>query len=72
MTVGADGSVQEEGSETSGTFTYTKQKLSVGDKIAVYSGDVIPTMELSSGENSDVSFFRNYSSKWNVLQLSWR
>lgn len=57
MTVGADGSVQEEGSETSGTFTYTKQKLSVGDKIAVYSGDVIPTMELSSGENSDVSFF---------------
>ena len=33
------------------------QKLSVGDKIAVYSGDVIPTMELSSGENSDVSFF---------------
>ena len=57
MTVGMDGEVKEEGKETTGTFTYTKQKLKVGDQIAVYSGDVIPTMDMSVGADSDVSFF---------------
>lgn len=57
MTVGMDGSVTGEGSDTKGTFTYEKQTLNVGDQIAVYSGDVIPTMNLTSGSDSDVSFF---------------
>lgn len=55
MTIGTDGSLTEEGSDTTGTFTYKKQ-LEVGDQIAIYSGDVIPTMDMSSGDNSDVSF----------------
>ena len=36
-------------------ITYKKQ-LEVGDQVAIYSGDVIPTMDMSSGDNSDVSF----------------
>lgn len=55
MTIGTDGSLTEEGSDTTGTFTYKKQ-LEVGDQVAIYSGDVIPTMDMSSGDNSDVSF----------------
>lgn len=55
MTIGTDGSLSEEGSDTTGTFTYKKQ-LEVGDQVAIYSGDVIPTMDMSSGDNSDVSF----------------
>ena len=55
MTIGTDGSLTEEGSDTIGTFTYKKQ-LEVGDQVAIYSGDVIPTMDMSSGDNSDVSF----------------
>ena len=55
MTIGTDGFLTEEGSDTTGTFTYKKQ-LEVGDQIAIYSGDVIPTMDMSSGDNSDVSF----------------
>lgn len=57
MTIGTDGSLTEEGSDTTGTFTYKKQ-LEVGDQVAIYSGDVIPTMDMSSGDNSDVSFIR--------------
>lgn len=57
MTVGTDGSVTEEGKDTTGTFVYTKQTLKVGEQIAVYSGDVIPGMEMSASESNDVSFF---------------
>lgn len=57
MTVGTNGSITSEGSDTSGTFTYTKQVLKVGDQIAVYSGNVIPDMSVSSGDNGEVSFF---------------
>lgn len=57
MTVGTDGNITKEGSDTTGSFTYKKQKLKAGDQIAVYTGDVIPTMDMSSGEDSEVSFF---------------
>lgn len=60
MTVGMDGSVQSEGSSTTGSFTYTDGTLKIGDQIAVYSGDVIPGLDdvtsFADGEN-DLSFF---------------
>lgn len=65
MTVGTDGSVTKEGSDTTGTFTYKKQKLNIGDQIAVYTGDVIPTMDMSSGKDSEVSFFEITGAKGN-------
>ncbi len=57
-TMDAAGTVQSTGSETTGSFTYTGSPLKLGDQIAVYTGDVIPTMEnTSSSENgSDVAF----------------
>ena len=59
MTLGTDGTVLSEGSSASGSFTYTERPLKVGDQIAVYSGNVIPTMDdvASSADGSDVSFF---------------
>lgn len=59
MTLGLDGSVRSEGSTTTGSFTYTDKKLKIGDQIAVYAGDVIPTMDevASSADGSDISFF---------------
>lgn len=65
MTVGTDGKITKEGSDTTGTFTYKKQKLNVGDQIAVYAGDVIPTMNMSSGKDSEVSFFEITGAKGN-------
>ena len=57
MTVGIDGEIQGEGSDTTGSFTYTKDSLQTGDIVGVYSGDVIPSMDLAAGDNSDVSYF---------------
>ena len=57
MTVGIDGEIQGEGSDTTGSFTYTKDLLQTGDIVGVYSGDVIPSMDLAAGDNSDVSYF---------------
>ena len=57
MTVGVDGEIQGEGSDTTGSFTYTKDSLQTGDIVGVYSGDVIPSMDLAAGDNSDVSYF---------------
>ena len=59
MTLGPDGSVRSEGSTTTGSFIYTDKKLKIGDQIAVYAGDVIPTMDevASSADGSDISFF---------------
>ena len=59
MTLGLDGSIRSEGSTTTGSFTYTDKKLKIGDQIAVYAGDVIPTMDevASSADGSDLSFF---------------
>ena len=55
--VGVDGEIQGEGSDTTGSFTYTKDSLQTGDIVGVYSGDVIPSMDLAAGDNSDVSYF---------------
>lgn len=59
MTLGMDGTVRSEGSSATGSFTYTERPLKLGDQIAVYSGDVIPTIDgvVSSADGSDVSFF---------------
>lgn len=59
MTLGMDGKVKSEGSSATGSFTYTERPLKLGDQIAVYSGDVIPTIDgvVSSAEGRDVSFF---------------
>ena len=70
MTIGTDGSLTEEGSDTTGTFTYKKQ-LEVGDQVAIYSGDVIPTMDMSSGDNSDVSFIEITGADWGQVYISW-
>ena len=59
MTVGMNGAVQSQGSSTTGSFTYTGSPLKTGDQIAVYSGDVIPTMGdvISSEDGKELSFF---------------
>ncbi|MGN0379008.1 MAG: InlB B-repeat-containing protein [Butyrivibrio sp.] len=59
MTLGTDGTVLSEGSSASGTFTYTERPLKLGDQIAVYAGDVIPTMDeaAASADGSNISFF---------------
>ncbi len=59
MTLGMDGTVREEGSSATGSFTYTERPLRVGDQIAVYAGDVIPDMDtvVASADGSNISFF---------------
>ena len=59
MTLGMDGSVRSEGSSTTGSFTYQDRPLKVGDQIAVYAGDVIPSMDdvVSSADGQNISFF---------------
>ena len=62
MTLGTDGTVKSEGSSTTGTFTYQGKALKVGDQIAIYEGDVIPSMDevtSSPGVNGErqISFF---------------
>ena len=41
MTVGQDGTISQEAVKTTGSFTYSDSTLNVGDKIAVYDGDVV-------------------------------
>lgn len=58
MTIGMDGSVQNEGSSTKGSFVYRGSALRVGDQIAVFEGDVIPSIgAASSSSDADLSFF---------------
>lgn len=65
MTVGQDGTVSKEASKTTGSFTYSDSKLSVGDKVAVYDGDVVPQLGGSAVSDDDVSFFEITSANGN-------
>ncbi len=56
ITVGMDGSVVKDGADTTGSFSYSASTLYVGDMVAVYSGNVLPTLEVTSTEDNDVSF----------------
>lgn len=57
MTVGSDGTVSQEATKTIGSFTYSGSELFVGDKIAVYDGDVVPQLDGNVISEDDVSFF---------------
>ncbi len=57
MTVGTDGTISQDGTKTTGSFTYDVNTLKAGDKIAVYDGDVMPSLNDSVITDSDVSFF---------------
>ena len=57
MTVGSDGKVSQEATKTTGSFTYSGSELFVGDKIAVYDGDVVPQLDGNVISEDDVSFF---------------
>lgn len=57
MTVGSDGTVSQEATKTTGSFTYSDSELFVGDKIAVYDGDVVPQLDGNVISEDDVSFF---------------
>lgn len=57
MTVGSDGTVSQEATKTTGSFTYSGSELFVGDKIAVYDGDVVPQLDGNVISEDDVSFF---------------
>ena len=57
MTVGQDGTVSQEATKTTGQFTYSDGTLYVGDKVAVYDGDVVPKLDGSAVSDDDVSFF---------------
>lgn len=57
MTVGVDGTITDS-TKVTGSFTYVQGTLSLGDKIAVYEGNVIPSLETTSVSDDDVSFLR--------------
>lgn len=57
MTVGSDGKVSQEATKTTGSFTYSGSELFVGDKIAVYDGDIVPQLDGNVISEDDVSFF---------------
>lgn len=63
MTVGQDGTISQEAVKTTGSFTYSDSTLNVGDKIAVYDGDVVPQLDGSVISDDDVSFFEITSAK---------
>ena len=65
MTVGQDGTISQEAVKTTGSFTYSDSTLNVGDKIAVYDGDVVPQLDGSAISDDDVSFFEITSAKGN-------
>ena len=65
MTVGQDGTISQEAVKTTGSFTYSDSTLNVGDKIAVYDGDVVPQLDGSVISDDDVSFFEITSAKGN-------
>lgn len=65
MTVGQDGTISQEAVKTTGSFTYSDSTLNVGDKIAVYDGDVVPQLDGSVISDDDVSFFEITSAKEN-------
>ena len=56
MTVGVDGTITDS-TKVTGSFTYVQGTLSLGDKIAVYEGNVIPSLDTTSVSDDDVSFF---------------
>lgn len=56
MTVGVDGTITDS-TKVTGSFTYVNDTLSLGDKIAVYEGDVIPSLDTETVTDDDVSFF---------------
>ena len=52
ITVGTDGAPAENGI-TLGSFTYSKGTLAVGDTIAIYEGDKLPSMDaVNNDENT--------------------
>ena len=57
MTVGVDGTITDS-TKVTGSFTYVQGTLSLGDKIAVYEGNVIPSLDTTSVSDDDVSFLR--------------
>ena len=56
MTVGVDGTITDS-TKVTGSFTYVNDTLSLGDKIAVYEGNVIPSLDTEAVTDDDVSFF---------------
>ena len=56
MTIGVDGTITDS-TKTTGSFTYKEADLKTGDKIAVYDGDVIPSLNKRAVSDDDVSFF---------------
>ena len=56
MTVGVDGTITDS-TKVTGSFTYVNDTLSLGDKIAVYEGNVIPSLDTETVTDDDVSFF---------------
>ena len=56
MTVGVDGTITDS-TKVTGSFTYVNDTLSLGDKIAVYEGNVIPSLDAEAVTDDDVSFF---------------
>lgn len=56
MTVGVDGTITDS-TKVTGSFTYVNDTLSLGDKIAVYEGNVILSLDTEAVTDDDVSFF---------------